>query len=781
MNDSSLLIRLSGDVAVLIALALLTPVSANSKSARAAPVVIAGAEMHGMLYACDCAHEPGGGLAPRKHAIDQIRKERPVLLLDAGGFAAGGMYDTYTEGRERDSVRTLAAIAGMGMIGYDAVTLGDEELRYDMHGLAARANDAGLPLVSANVEYADGKSVAPAYRIIEKGGVRFGVTGVTTEEQMIAPARSVRVGDPFEAVAAIWDTLQERTDVQIILAHLGEKSAVTLAERFPAADIIVNGHRKNSAYPSFVNANTTVCQFGFQGKSLSMATVRPSNRGYKISHAEWLTIDKSVPADSATLAAVRAIDRDDSQRRSVLDLYIMAHCPYGLSAIREVLTVVEQFPAAELSIYFIGSVHENGRLKSLHGRQEIEEEKLWLAVHALYPEIWPDFLYLRAVDRLPVDSVVTLMDLDNAALEKWVQTNGRTALRGHYTRSSRLNVHASPTMFWNNQPVRDQVSGLRIADRLCQNLPLRPPVCDSLPACFDDVDCEKTGMIGVCAKEPRPHCVFKKAVAFDFVVILPDTVADYGHEATIQTTAELFPGAVMHIVLANSDTGKALIDATGASALPLYLFDSAAVEANNFDRIEPGLVPAGRWLTFKQGIMKKQYFLSRKEVTESVHLFVDPLFGDLKRVVNEALLFDDDLDRLHVLPAFKPADQENEIESGLKREEALRWLVLRTHYPEKFSVYLRIYATKPGSSYWMDALDSAGIHMKNFERQVKQSQRLLAEHETLLGELGISEPVAALFENRKLLPVTGARELRVLLESALRSEKQQAADVSQAP
>src|SRR5271157_373282 len=82
--------------------------------------VIASGETHAMLYPCDCPNDPGGGLAERAAVLKKNGDPGAMLLLDAGGFAAGGIYDDATGGRSADSQRTLSTVRAMGMMKYDA-------------------------------------------------------------------------------------------------------------------------------------------------------------------------------------------------------------------------------------------------------------------------------------------------------------------------------------------------------------------------------------------------------------------------------------------------------------------------------------------------------------------------------------------------------------------------------------------------------------------------------------------------------------------------------------
>lgn len=64
-------------------------------------------EAHAALLPCDCPLQPLGGVARRATLIKRYRERGPVLLVDAGGWAAGGIYDEDSDGDgERDNLRT---------------------------------------------------------------------------------------------------------------------------------------------------------------------------------------------------------------------------------------------------------------------------------------------------------------------------------------------------------------------------------------------------------------------------------------------------------------------------------------------------------------------------------------------------------------------------------------------------------------------------------------------------------------------------------------------------
>ena len=366
-------------------LCLLLGISTTAATNEISLTVVAGAETHAMTEACDCPKDPGGGLAKRSYLLKKMGSRERVLLLDAGGFSGGGLYDSYTEGRAGDSLRTLNTLKGMGAIGYDAVTIGDDDLQYGGKWLLDRAEETGVPLVSANCYTKEGKRLAEPYILVKKGQYTFAVTGVTSPEKLFAVDKNIKVKDPVLSLRSIWKEMKGRSDFQVILSHCGQELSIALKDSFPECDIIVNGHRKADTDAVKMIGAVAVMQFGFQGKSLSFMDLRIKGEELNIVRSGWLDIGPDVPEDSAMDSIIT------SQRavfRPVYDLYIMSQCPYGLEALAAFTEFVNSFPEPDWNLWFIGTAKDNGTFSSLHGEEEVKDEMVWLAVKELYPEKW---------------------------------------------------------------------------------------------------------------------------------------------------------------------------------------------------------------------------------------------------------------------------------------------------------------------------------------------------------------------------------------------------------
>jgi hypothetical protein len=727
--------------------------------------VIASGETHAMLDPCDCPQEPGGGLAERATVLKAQHSAGQALLLDAGGFAGGGMYDTYTAGRAMDSLRTIAAINAMGAMRYDAVVVGDDDLQYGAAWLAQRADAAGLPLVSANCLASGNKRFVPAWRIVVKNNIRFGIAGLTTQERLSAGDGSIIVEPPLMALKKIWKELQSASDYQIILSHLGEEAITAIVDSFPGVDLIVNGHRKSGHYPAKMIGRTIVMQFGYQGKKLARADLGFSAGGREppvLEKSEWIPVAPGTSPDSAV--ATRLSLGSAIEARSVYDLYIMSQCTYGRAALKECIDFTRRAPGEEWNLWFIGDVRGDS-LHSLHGSEEADDEMIWLAVRSLYPKRWPDFLAAMCSEDAAAFMAIRSLKLDSVSIKKWVSRKGRPALADHYRRSMRLGVTASPTLLINNAAFDKTVTAGRLSKRYCAGLTKRPAWCDTLPECFDDGDCRKKRFIGACSE--KGACSYAPDQAFIFNVLVADSTFYHPEQAIIATTEELFPNVTVVTVASGSEKGGAMLKRYAPAALPFYIFGNEVFRAHNFSRIESGLRRVRDGYTFKNSITPCNYFPLRKMLPRRIEAFIDPVFPAALAVA-VALLADSSLAaRTRIAPVFysDPAVDAPSLDEKIRREESLRWLVLDSLYQKSLAVYIAHYAKNPGSSSgWFESLGAAGIDQNEFTHTQRTAAGALASHWRIISSFFLKDPVSLLIDNRELIPLHNQAELSAVLD-----------------
>jgi hypothetical protein len=722
--------------------------------------VIASGDAHGMVQACDCNLDPGGGLPKRGSFMATLGDRTNIIFVDAGGFSAGGLYDSYTEGRKADSIKTEQMIKGMGVLGYDAVGVGDDDLQYGGEWLLQKGRASKLPLVSANCFKSDGTPLFPAIIYLKKGPKTIAITSVTTTEKLFSIDKKIEVRDPLLSLKKIWKEMVAKSDYQIILSHLGSTKTSEISESFPECDLMVNGHRKNETNALSMATDVPVLQFGFQGKALSYVTLSQSLKKLTVEKNGWYTINDKLPDDSTVIAAINSLK--SGKQASVYDLYMMSQCPYGLEALVGFVNFIEKSPEINWNIWFIGSVENDTLLSSLHGAEEVKDEMLWLAIKELYPARWFEFIKKRSEVSVPTELIIKGMGIPQADLNKWVEKNGVAQLSGHYLRSIRLNVKASPTLLINNVPYEKVITGERLLKHQCDKSTQKSPICDSLPQCFDNSDCKKKGKNGRCVDG---KCVFIDAAPFTFSVLVADSTRQHPETAVTATTEDLFPGAIIEKIPVNSPTAAAIFKTYSPEALPFYLFSKDVKQAYNFDQVGSGLIEKNGALLFKKGITRNNYFYKRKLEKGKVLLFIDPFFKEISGIFTA--LQNDTLfqSKISIVPVIY-SDPQGDLwgtEEGFRQEEALRWLIMGKYFPDKYSKYLQEYAKSPGSSYWFKILDKIGLPADSFVTVLRSNSDLLFSQWKQLLSLSVREPAVVLFDNRELAVAGNKKELEELL------------------
>ncbi len=722
--------------------------------------IIASGDAHGMVQVCDCTLDPGGGLPKRSQFLKNLGNCDSIILVDEGGFSAGGLYDSYTEGRKADSIKTLQMIKGMSVIGYDAIGVGDDDLQYGGEWLLQQAKSVNLPLISANCFRADGLPLFATHIYVKRGSKIIAITSVTINENLFPIDKKVIIKDPIVSLKKIWKEMASKSDYQIILSHLGNTKTAEIADSLPECDLVVNGHRKNVTTAVSVKGTIPVLEFGFQGKSLSFATVKAVNKKFTLEKSGWYIVSKDIADDNNVVSAINSLQIES--QKIVYDLYIMSQCPYGLEALSGLVKFLSKNPDADWNIWFIGTVDSDTLLSSLHGPEEVKDEMEWLAIKDLHPKRWYDFLKKRTESQIPTETIIKSMGIAQNEIDKWVALNGIDQLAGHYIRSVRLNIKASPTLLINNVSYEKEISSDRLLKNQCLSSGKKMSYCDSLPQCLDDADCKKKGKIGKCEKG---KCIFADALPFKFSVLIADSMHQHPENSIITTTEDLFPGVNIEKLSINSTIANTLLKTFSPEALPFYLFNKDVKLAHNFDQIGSGLIEKNGSLVFKKGITRSNYYYKRKLEKGKVVLFVDPFFKEITNIIG--LIQKDSIlqNKLTIVPVIYNEPQRDQwgTEESFRQEEALRWIIMSTFFQRKFNLYLQEYAKSPGSSYWFKILQTIGISTDSFVTTLRANSDALYSQWKELLSLSIREPVVVLFDNREIAVAGNQKELMGLL------------------
>ena len=226
-------------------------------------VIVSTTDVHGRAYGWDyIADRPfAGGLARVATVVDSLRAAYPgqVVVADAGDLIQGDPFAAYfARVAPRD---TNPVVRAMNAVGYDVATPGNHEFNWGMPALRQAFATARFHYLSANIRGLPRDTLMlPSWTVLERGGVRVGITGLTTPGVMVWDRANVagtaRVAPVERSAGPVLDQLRRRSDLVVVLIHSGldgestydtagvgaENVAARLAALERRPDLVVVGH-----------------------------------------------------------------------------------------------------------------------------------------------------------------------------------------------------------------------------------------------------------------------------------------------------------------------------------------------------------------------------------------------------------------------------------------------------------------------------------------------------------------------------------------------------------
>lgn len=732
-------------------------------SPDASPItIITTGETHAIIEPVSIGGEILGGIARRSSLIKKLRKEYPdLLLLDGGASFAGGIYDIYSDGDSLDRVRTGLYMEAMSRMRYDAVGVGDEELQYGMDYLMENAVRHGVPFLSANI-----RKLAP-YRLIDHGGVKCAVIGLTTQESFSENA--VPIQPPLQALRNTLKKIGNKAECIIVISHLGEALAEAVADSFPAVRLILNAHRKKSAAPYRKRNKTWILQFSYLGAELLVFQFDTKDHSKHTFHTYKL--DDAVRDDSE-MEPVRKKWNTVRQNGGKLpiDLYVMSHCPYGTQAEDRLMPLMTTH-RVQLRIRYILS-GKPGALESLHGPEELAEN----ARQAVIQKYWPDEFpaYLSSVNRGGNwEKSAADAGLPLEILKEKTATEGMRLLETDYLITERLGITASPTLYIRNRPYDGPMDSLRLLMEVCrQTEGSQNSFCADVPACLNDSDCRKPGMEGSCFEPgaPESRCVYRKAPVFKLFIITDSTNRFPGDLQNLENQIqEMLPGAQQVRLDVSSEKASGILKQNGVRKIPALLFEKKAMDSRHFEKVRPTLRETDNYYVFTETRNLNPALWEREKKPGQLEFFWSPMSPVanqiLERFLNLAQTRKLNLNKSVFTPIIFLKDGQITTPNGKPElEEIMRTAAV----PEKkFVQYLRVRAKNPNTTYWDDHLKAVKLKPRKIKkkaksRKVKEAVKKSAEKIRDLGNP--AAPAYFLLENRQIITVRNEQEMFRLLD-----------------
>jgi len=222
------------------------------------------------------AEGQNGGLARQATLIESERQNA------SGGFLLLGVGDTFGENDSHDKRRAELTLSAMNEMRYDALVLGEREFAFGKafiqqqlekktgkrekienektgkrengklklevgSRIKLKEKEAEFPIIAANIiDESTGELFASApYILKDIGGVKVGIIGVIdgsylTDERW--GELGLRVSDSIAAVRKALEEIRPKSDLVIVLGHLGIAKAAVIAQTVHGIDLLIAGH-----------------------------------------------------------------------------------------------------------------------------------------------------------------------------------------------------------------------------------------------------------------------------------------------------------------------------------------------------------------------------------------------------------------------------------------------------------------------------------------------------------------------------------------------------------
>ncbi len=302
-----------------------------------------------------------GGFARIKTIIDSVKKQNEnTFVLDGGDFSMGTLYQSVFSEKALE-LRLL------GLMGYQATTIGNHEFDYRSDGLAkmldaAKASNDPLPIIvqsNINWEASQGeytemlhKSMenygVKKYAIIQAGDLKAAVFGLMGKEAAsYAPTSGLIFDDIVESSKEIVNEIKKNENVDLIIAlsHSGTNSDSKssedeiLAKEVPEIDVIISGHSHTYMDNPILIGDTAVVSAGEYGRFVgNLKLSKKENNRWKVDQFTPIPVDESVEPDPDLQ---KTIDHYRESLNSYIQLFgfdsydqIIARNPYPFDSVQ---------------------------------------------------------------------------------------------------------------------------------------------------------------------------------------------------------------------------------------------------------------------------------------------------------------------------------------------------------------------------------------------------------------------------------------------------------------
>ena len=202
---------------------------------------------------------------------DLRESEKGILVSDAGDL----LFKKYLNPVPENELTAVAGkahliIESFNLMGYDVMGIGDDDLTLGKEFLLEISKKANFPFLCSNLlDEASGKTLFQTSLVKEINGLRIGLFSLLSPDFFSSPSDPRKKGlnfrSPIETAQAMVRELKPKTDLIILLSHLGYAKDIEFAQTVQGINVISGGHTGiNLPYPPVVK-NVIILQTASRG------------------------------------------------------------------------------------------------------------------------------------------------------------------------------------------------------------------------------------------------------------------------------------------------------------------------------------------------------------------------------------------------------------------------------------------------------------------------------------------------------------------------------------
>ncbi|TDT50926.1 5'-nucleotidase C-terminal domain-containing protein [Fonticella tunisiensis] len=304
--------------------------------------ILATSDLHGRFmpyqYATDSPNT-SGSFTQIATVVKQMREANPnTILVDNGDT----IQDNSSQLFLNDDIHPM--ILAMNEMGYDSWTLGNHEFNYGVPKLEKVMSQFRGKVLGGNVYKPDGSPLAASYTIVERGGVKVGIVGMTNPNITKWDAANLAgytVTSPVAEARKAVDAIKNQVDVLIGVIHVGptqeygnDDGADVIAQAIPEFAAIVAGHAHSRVAETRVN-NVVITEPSSAGTYVSKIEIKLT----KDQNGKYAIADRTNDVKSS-LIEIKDKPEDEALKAKLL--------PYHERAIADARTVIGKLEGGDL-------------------------------------------------------------------------------------------------------------------------------------------------------------------------------------------------------------------------------------------------------------------------------------------------------------------------------------------------------------------------------------------------------------------------------------------------